>query len=354
MLGLSFARRCFSSLHVKSLLSTANRQSLRKVIQEKAEKKTLYAIDKLSDEIKELNEMKTSAEKALHNMIEEEIASISEKIESIENELIEQIVCEDDSDVNDVIVELSCGIGGQEAMLFTGEMFNVYHSYFCYRNWSFNIIEKQETEIGGIRNATIEVNGPSCYQLLRHEAGIHRVQRVPETESGGRIHTSTITVAVLPIREKELNLTIDKKDLKIETMRSSGAGGQHVNKTESCVRITHIPTGTVVECQEERSQITNRARAMKKLEKILIHKKSRERFQDEESLRKSQILNAARSDKIRTYNFNQDRITDHRINHNMYDVKSFMTSNPDKLHQLLTLLEENYRKNFLRMLVESK
>ncbi|RWS23265.1 peptide chain release factor 1-like: mitochondrial isoform X2 [Leptotrombidium deliense] len=306
----------------------------------------------MNDEIDELITMKKTAEKNLHELIEDEIATVRKRLKAVENDLIHDVVAGDEMDVHDAILEITAGIGGQEAMLFAGEMFNVYNCYAQFRGWRFDVTDKLLSDLGGLKKASVEVEGDSCYQHLRHEAGIHRVQRIPLTEKSGRMHTSTITVAVLPLRVKELNVEIPKNDLKIEATTSTGAGGQHVNKTQSCIRITHIPTGIVVECQEERFQNLNKDKAMQKLRRILMKKKAEEQQTKVSNMRRAQILNADRSDKIRTYNFQQDRITDHRLSDNINNIKSFMNGDPEKLHELLNDLENSYRKRLYQNLTE--
>ncbi|XP_051869061.1 peptide chain release factor 1-like, mitochondrial isoform X2 [Pristis pectinata] len=208
-------------------------------------------------------------------------------------------------------------------MLFTAEMFEMYQSYAAYKRWHFEVLEYRHSELGGLRHAAASVSGQGSYRHMKHEGGVHRVQRVPRTEKQGRTHTSTMTVAVLP-QPTEIDLTISPKDLRIETKRASGAGGQHVNTTDSAVRILHLPTGVVAECQQERSQLRNRERAMQLLRAKLYRMKLDEETSRRQYARSIQIGTRGRSEKIRTYNFPQDRVTDHRIGKSLYNLKDFM------------------------------
>ncbi|XP_041418658.1 peptide chain release factor 1-like, mitochondrial isoform X2 [Xenopus laevis] len=235
-------------------------------------------------------------------------------------------------------MEVTAGVGGQEAMLFTAEMFEMYNNYAVYKNWSFDLLEYFSSELGGLRHATVSIGGHDAYRCLKFEGGVHRVQRVPKTEKQGRIHTSTMTVAILP-QPSEINLVINPKDLRIETKRASGAGGQHVNTTDSAVRIVHIPTGVVSECQQERSQLKNREKAMQVLRAKLYTMKLEEETSKRYNARKIQIGTRGRSEKIRTYNYPQDRVTDHRIGKSLHNIEGFIFGD-ELLDEMIQYLSE--------------
>nr|XP_033795668.1 peptide chain release factor 1-like, mitochondrial isoform X2 [Geotrypetes seraphini] len=256
----------------------------------------------------------------------------------LKEQIISLLIPPDEADDSDLIMELTAGVGGQEAMLFTAEMFTMYERYAAYRNWNFEILEYFPSEQGGLRRAAASIAGLEAYKNLKYEGGVHRVQRVPKTEKQGRVHTSTMTVAILP-QPNEINLKINPSDLRIETKKASGAGGQHVNTTDSAVRITHIPTGVVSECQQERSQLKNREKALKILHARLYSIKLEEETSRRENARKIQIGSKGRSEKIRTYNFPQGRITDHRIGFSLHDINRFMYGE-ELLHELIQCLKE--------------
>ncbi len=240
-----------------------------------------------------------------------------------EEELKVLLLPKDEDDDKNVIVEIRAGTGGEEAALFAADLYRMYSMYAVTQNWKTEVINENETELGGYKEISFIVNGKGAYSRLKYESGTHRVQRVPETESQGRIQTSACTVATLPEAE-DVELEINPKDLQIDTFRSSGAGGQHVNKTESAIRITYLPTGLVVECQDERSQFKNKDRAMKILRSKLLEEKKREQQGKIAEERRSQVGSGDRSERIRTYNFPQGRVTDHRVNLTLYRIDAIM------------------------------
>ncbi len=269
-------------------------------------------------------------DKELKEMLEEEIEDSKEKVNILTEELKVLLLPKDPNDDKNVIIEIRAGAGGEEAALFGNSLFRMYSMYSEARGWKAEVLSVNETGLGGIKEISFMITGEGAYSRFKFESGVHRVQRVPETESGGRIHTSTVTVAVLPEAE-EVDIDIDPTELQIDTFRSSGAGGQHVNKTESAIRITHIPTGTVVECQDERSQHKNRDRAMKILRSRLLdaqREKQNAQIADE---RRSQVGTGDRSERIRTYNFPQGRVSDHRIGLTIYRIEAVMNGDLDEI-----------------------
>ena len=263
-------------------------------------------------------------------MVKEELSAAKKKIVETEAELKILLLPRDPNDDKNVIVEIRGGAGGEEAALFAGALTRMYTMYAEARGWSVEIVNANETELGGYKEISFMIEGDGAYSRLKYESGVHRVQRVPETESGGRIHTSTVTVAVLPEAE-EVEFELNPADLKIDTFRSSGAGGQHINKTSSAIRVTHIPTGTVVECQDERSQFKNKDKALKVLRSRLYEEKLREQTDAIASDRRAQVGTGDRSERIRTYNYPQGRITDHRIGLTLYKLDTVLSGDMDEV-----------------------
>ncbi len=271
----------------------------------------------------------------MKDLAEAEMLEAKEKLPQLEEELKVLLIPKDPDDDKNVICEIRGGAGGDEAALFAGELFRMYSMYCEKNHWKVEILNENATELGGYKEISFMVKGNGAYSRLKYESGVHRVQRVPETETSGRIHTSTASVSVLPEVE-DVDITINPSDVKMEVFRASGAGGQHVNKTSSAVRLIHIPTGIVAECQTERSQFQNKDYAMKLLKSRLYSIEKEKRDSEIDSARRSQIGNADRSEKVRTYNFPQGRITDHRIGFSTFRFQNFLDGDLDEMIDNLT------------------
>ena len=271
-------------------------------------------------------------------MVQQEISEKSHDVEELENSLKILLLPKDVNDGKSVIMEIRSGAGGEEAALFAHSLLRMYTMYVQSRGWELETLNLNETELGGVKEAIVAVNGAGAYNRLKYESGVHRVQRVPETETQGRIHTSTVTVAVMPEAE-EVELEINPKDLRIDTFRSSGAGGQHINKTSSAIRVTHLPTGMVVECQDQRSQRENKERALKVLRSRLLQQKQDAYDEEYNARRQSQVGSGDRSEKIRTYNFPQDRVTDHRIGLTLRNLQGVLDGDLDRVVEPLILAD---------------
>ena len=290
---------------------------------------------------------RTEAEKLLRDpefreLAQEELAAARADLERLEQALRLLLLPKDPNDGRNVILELRSGVGGEEGALFASSLLRMYTMYAQRRGWRMELVNLNETELGGVKECSLLVEGEDVFSRLKFESGVHRVQRVPETESGGRIHTSAATVAVLPEAE-EVDVEIDPKELQIDTYRASGAGGQHVNKTESAIRITHLPTGLVVECQDERSQYKNKDRALSILRARLYEQAIQEQAQAVAGQRRSQVGSGMRNERIRTYNFPQGRVTDHRIGLTLYKLDAVMNGELEELVEGLSLAEQRER-----------
>ena len=266
----------------------------------------------------------------MRRLAEDEIAELRPRLESLERELPILLLPKDPNDAKNVIVEIRGGVGGEEAALFAGDLFRMYARYAERRGWRVDVIDKNATEIGGFKEISFSVDGAGAYSFLKYESGTHRVQRVPVTESSGRIHTSAVTVAVLPEAE-EVEVEIAPADLRIDTYCASGAGGQYVNRTETAIRITHLPTGIVVQCQDEKSQLKNKEKAMRVLRARILEAAREEQAATVAADRKSQVGSGDRSERIRTYNFPQGRVTDHRIGLTLHKLAAVLDGDLDEL-----------------------
>jgi len=279
---------------------------------------------------RETQELLKEGDEELKALAQEELGKLKEQREALEKQLKLLLLPKDPNDEKNIFLEIRAGAGGEEAALFGAELLRMYQRYAERQGWTFTLMDVNATDLGGIKEAVALIEGKGAYSRLKFERGVHRVQRVPETESGGRIHTSTVTVAVLPEAE-EVEVKINPEDLRIDVFRASGPGGQHVNVTDSAVRITHIPTGIVVQCQDERSQHKNRAKAMRILRARLKDLMEREQADKITQERRSQIGTGDRSERIRTYNFPQNRVTDHRIGLTLFKLEAILDGDLDEI-----------------------
>ena len=314
---------------------TANQERFRALMKEQSDLTPLVEAYReykkaRQDEEDSMALLEEESDEEMRELLKEEHADAKKRIEELEQELKILLLPKDPNDDKNVIVEIRAGAGGEEAALFAAEMYRLYVKYAERRRWKVETVSADEIGIGGMKEVTFMVTGKGAYSRLKYESGVHRVQRVPETESGGRIHTSTITVAVMPEAE-DVDVVIDEKDIRIDVMRASGNGGQCVNTTDSAVRLTHYPTGIVVYSQTEKSQLQNKAKAFALLRAKLYDIEQQKAHDAEAELRRSQIGTGDRSEKIRTYNFPQGRVTDHRIKLTLYRIDDIMNGDIDEL-----------------------
>jgi peptide chain release factor 1 len=329
----------------------ANQNKFRSLSQEYAQINPLVDCYKRYEELlislNAAKDMANDSDPEMRELAKEEINDTQNQIEALETELQILLLPKDPNDTRNIFLEVRAGTGGDEASIFSGDLARMYQRFAEQKGWQTEIISESLGEHGGYKEVILRVSGRDVYSQLKFESGTHRVQRVPETESQGRIHTSACTVAIMPEVEDIDAIDINPADLKIDTYRASGAGGQHINKTESAIRITHIPTGTIVECQDERSQHKNRARAMSLLASRILSAKQEKQHAEQSSLRKLQVGSGDRSERIRTYNYPQGRLTDHRINLTLYKLDDIMEGG---LEQVLQPLISEHQAELLTQL----
>ena len=323
-----------SSDREKMISLTRERSDLSEIVEAYAK---YYSVLKNIKGNKEIIE--TVNDNDLVSMAEAELEELNAEKEKLEEKIKVLILPKDPNDDKGIIMEIRAGTGGEEAALFAGDLFRMYSRYAEMRNWKIELIDINDTGLGGIKEAIFSVNGNNVYGDLKFESGVHRVQRVPETEGSGRVHTSAASVAVLPEAE-DVQIEINQNDLKIDIFRAGGAGGQNVNKVETAVRITHLPTGIVVQCQDERSQLKNRQKAMKVLKARLYDMELKKQNEEISAQRKSMVRSGDRSDKIRTYNFPQNRVTDHRIGLTLYNLSNIMEGHINELIEQLKIADK--------------
>ncbi|MCI5727299.1 MAG: peptide chain release factor 1 [Clostridium sp.] len=343
---LAFIENKYDELSVKISDPTvmANQNEWRKLCKEHADMEVIVnaykEYKKVTEDLKADKEMLVEEnDREMRDMLTEEISSLSSREKELENQIQILLLPKDPNDDKNVFVEIRGGAGGEEAALFAANLFRMYSKYAENNRWSSEIMSINETDIGGIKEIVFMIKGDGAYSKLKYESGVHRVQRVPDTESSGRIHTSTATVAVLP-EVDDVEIEINEKDLKIDVFRASGNGGQCVNTTDSAVRMTHLPTGLVVSCQDEKSQLKNKEKALKVLKARLYEKAEAERSAGIAEDRKSQVGTGDRSERIRTYNYPQGRITDHRIGLTLYKLEEILNGNLDEVINALITADQ--------------
>ncbi len=323
------------SLKISDVSVMENQAEWRKLCKEHSDlEEIVFKYREYKSAIDDLNSAKEMLEhendKEMREMLNEEYSISEDKIQKFEDELNIMLLPKDPNDEKNVFIEIRGGTGGDEAALFASDLFRMYTRYAERHNWKYEIMNSNETDIGGFKEVVFMIRGDKVFSKLKYESGVHRVQRVPETESSGRVHTSASTVAVLP-EVDEVDIQIDPNDLRIDVYRSSGHGGQSVNTTDSAVRVTHIPSGIVVACQDEKSQLKNKEKAIKVLRARLYERAEEERIKSIANDRKNQVGSGDRSERIRTYNFPQSRVTDHRIGLTLYKLDSFMDGDLDEM-----------------------
>jgi len=329
--------------------ATSTIEEYKKLSREHAQLRELVAIfrewKRIGEELQKARKMiQQEAEEEMRDLAREEAALLEKENERLESLLKGKLLSKDEQQVNNTFLEIRGGTGGEEAALFARDLFSMYMKYAEKMRWKTEILTMSMSDLGGFKEVTVAIEAPEAFKRLKYESGVHRVQRVPETESQGRIHTSTVTVAVLPEPE-ELELNINAEDLRIDVYRSSGPGGQHVNTTDSAVRITHLPTGLVVTCQDEKSQHKNKAKALRVLRARLKERMEEENAQEVSEERRKQVGTGDRSERIRTYNFPQGRVTDHRVGLTLYKLEDVLAGNLDSL---LDPLAAHFQTEFLK------
>ena len=323
-------------------------QELRKLSIERSDlEEAVGLVRRFKSLISQVEETQTLLDESTGEMKDlafEELQQLKAERDSLEAQLRLELLPKDPHDGKNVILEVRAGAGGDEASIFAGELFRMYHRYCERRKWKFEVLSMSESELGGFKEVVAQVEGEKVYRALKYESGVHRVQRVPATESQGRVHTSTVTVAVLP-EVDDVEVSLNDNDIRVDTYRASGAGGQHVNRTDSAVRLTHIPSGLVVACQDERSQIKNKSKAMKVLQARLFELAQAEQDKALSAERRAQVGRGDRSERIRTYNFPQSRVTDHRIQVTTHAIQDFMEG---RIEEMIEGLKDHYQMEMLK------
>jgi peptide chain release factor 1 len=362
MLDTDIIKSCESLLEQKKSLEQKlvdpsvinNQQEYQNIVSEYNRVNNIISVyQQIKDTQNKIEELKKelilSEEQEYKSLVEEEINSLTKENFALEQKLLTLLLPQEPQENKNVILEIRAGTGGEEAALFAGDLFRMYSKYCAKKGWKLEIMDINQTGLKGIKEVVCYVSGKEVYKYLQYESGVHRVQRVPITESSGRIHTSAATVAVLPEAE-EIDVEITPEEIEIETFRASGHGGQHLQKTDSAVRIKHKPTGIIVQCQDERSQIKNRERALKILRAKLYDLKLQQQQQEITKLRKSQVKSGDRSEKIRTYNFPQNRVTDHRINLTLYNLQEVLDGDLDEI--INALIQTELKEKIAQLLVK--